>query len=105
MDVNHTVMPWGLEFDFASTEAYSGKMFIIVGTQKTEYLYHKKQDITLFVLQGMAILNVNGKNKTLNQGESYRILPKVIYSIYAPSEDTTMLEVGTKTEDDIVVVS
>lgn len=104
MDINHTVMPWGLEFEYASTDQYAGKMFIIVGTQKTEYLYHKKRDITVFVLQGVVIININGKNKTLNQGESHRILPKVMYSLYAPKEDSTILEVGTKFEDDIVVI-
>jgi hypothetical protein len=40
----------------------------------------------------------------LNEGERYHIMPKMMHRIHAIKGDVTVLEVGTKLEDDVVEV-
>ena len=95
---------WGFEGVVVSTDLYSSKIIVVNQGEQTPYVYHKKQDKTLYVLQGTANLKVEGTNKMLNEGERYHIIPKMMYKIHAIKGDVTVLEVGTKLVDDIVEV-
>jgi quercetin dioxygenase-like cupin family protein len=78
---------------------------ILKEANTTPYLYHKKRTKTLFILQGVVKLIVEGQSKLLAQGESFQILPKIMHSITALKGDATILEAGTQIlENDTVVV-
>lgn len=96
--------PWGYEGVMVSSDSYSLRMFIINQGERTSYIYHKTQDKTVYVLQGIVHLVVEGRTRLLNEGERYHIQPKIMHRIHAIKGDATVLEVGTKLEDDIVVV-
>ena len=102
--IDYAQRPYGFEFCWADTPQYSAHMLVIKENEQTSYVYHKKRDKTIFVLQGTVQLTEEGKNKILNEGEKYHIAPKIMHRLIALKGDATILEVGTKIEDDIVVV-
>jgi mannose-6-phosphate isomerase-like protein (cupin superfamily) len=104
LKMNSISYTWGAEIIFANTEKYSGKTIIVLEGEQTPYIYHKKKDKTLFVLQGVVQLVVEGKSKVLQETEDYHIPPKIMHRIIALKGDATILEVGTKIEDDIVII-
>lgn len=95
---------YGFEGVVISTNLYAAKLIVVKNGEQTPYIYHKKQDKTIYVLQGVANLKVEGRNKTLNEGDRYHIRPKIMHKIHAAKGDVTILEVGTKLEDDIIEV-
>ena len=96
--------PWGHEIKWASTEEYSGRIFVITEGERMPYIYHKKRDKSIFVLQGIVQLVVENRNKVLNEGDSYHIPPRVMHRLIALKGDATILEAGTKLTEDVVVV-
>ena len=96
--------PWGLELKWADNEKYSSRVMIVTEGYKLPYIYHKKQDITLFILQGIVQLVVEGRNKVLHEGETYHIPAKLMHRIIALQGDATILESGTPFVDDVVLV-
>ena len=95
---------WGFEMCFANTSLYSAHMLVVGEGKQTPRTYNKKRDLTIFVLQGVIVIEGEGKSHTINQGESYHIPPKLIYRLKALTCDATILEVGTKIEDNDVVL-
>jgi mannose-6-phosphate isomerase-like protein (cupin superfamily) len=96
--------PWGFDLTWVNNDKYSSRILIVREGEKLPYIYHKRQDITLFILQGIVQLVVEGRNKILNEGDTYHISPKLMHRIIALKGDATILESGTKVEDDIVLV-
>ena len=96
--------PWGFDLVWADTKHYFSRVLIVREGEQLPYIFHKRQDITLFILQGVVQLVVEGKIKTLNEGDTFHIPPKLMHRVIALSGDATILETGTKKEDDIVVV-
>jgi len=97
--------PWGFEYTWADTPLYSAKMMVVKENNQTQYVYYKKMDITIFVLQGEIVLYEEGKNRTLIQGEKYHISPKIMYRIIALKSDATILQVSSPiVENDLVIV-
>ena len=102
--MNSTKTTWGLEIVWADTEWYSSRVLKIDDGEKTPYLYHKKQDITIFVSQGSVQLVVEGRIKMLGPGDTYHISPKIMYQLVALKGDVLLIEAGSKLEDDVVIV-
>jgi len=102
MKFNQT--PWGFDITWVNNDKYSGRVLIVREGEKLPYIYHKKQDITLFILQGIVQLVVEGRNKVLNEGDTYHVPPKLMHRIIALKGDATILEAGTHQEDDVVLV-
>ena len=96
--------PWGHEIVWADREDYSGRIFVITEGERMPYIFHKSRDKQVFVLQGIVQLVVEGRNKVLNEGESYHIPKRVMHRLIAIKGDATILEAGTKLTDDVVVV-
>lgn len=96
--------PWGFDGIMVANDLYTLRMTIVNQGERTPYTYHKLQDKTLYVLQGVVHLTVEGSTRLLNEGDRYHIQPRVMHRIYAVKGDATILEVGTKLEDDVVVV-
>jgi len=96
---------WGFSFCWADTVLYAAHMMVVKENEKTPYVYHKKSDKTIFVLQGTVMLYEEGKSKILNEGDKYHILPKTMYCVTALKGDATLLEASSPIiENDIVVV-
>ena len=95
---------WGSEMVWADTKLYSARTYVINEGEQTSYVYHKKRDKTIFILNGTAQLIIEGKSKILVAGETFHIQPKIMHRIVAIKQELTMLEVGTQLEDDIVIV-
>jgi mannose-6-phosphate isomerase-like protein (cupin superfamily) len=95
---------WGCQMVWADTKLYSAKTMIIKEGEQTSYIYHKKQDKTIFILNGTAQLIIEGKSRMLNAGDKFHIPPKLMHRVIALKQDLTMLEVGTQIEDDVVMV-
>ena len=102
--MNFDEKPWGFEMVWADAKEYSGRILIVREGEKLPYIYHKKQDITLFILQGAVQLVIEGRTKILNEKDSYHIPPKLMHRIMAMKGDATILEVGTAIQDDVVLV-
>jgi mannose-6-phosphate isomerase len=95
---------WGHEMIYANHELYSGSIIIIKEGERTPYIYHKRRDKTFFVLQGTVNIIIEGKTTILNERDEAHIPPKIMHRLHAIKGDATIIEVGTKIEDDVVVV-
>lgn len=104
MTVEYDKRDWGFDTDIIDTKLYSSRVLIVLEGQSLPYFYHKKRDKTLFILQGVVKLVIEGKSKFLQEGETYHILPKIRHQIVAFKGDATIIEVGTPLQDDIVIV-
>jgi len=102
--MNKVERPWGTQIVWASTGNYTGSSIIIKEGEETPYIYHKIRDKTIFIVQGVLNLTIEGSNKLLQEGDSYHISPKIMHKFHAIKGDVTILEAGTGLEDDIVVV-
>ena len=97
--------PWGFEGTIVSTDLYSARILIVSAGERTPYIYQKSRDKTLFILQGVVLLNIEGATRLLQEGERYHIRPGIMHRIHAVKGDATVIDVGAKfDEDDIVVV-
>ena len=102
--INKITRPWGYEGTIISTQHYSTRVLVVKENEKTPYLYFKKRDRTIYVLQGIVHLTLEGTGKTLNEGDRYHIRPKVMSRITALKGDATIIETGTYLEDEDIIV-
>jgi len=103
--INSVKKPYGLESVWANTKEYYSKMMIITEGERTPYVYHKRIDKTILVLQGIVNLTTEGTTRTLKEGETRHIMPKIMHRVHAVRGDATVLEVGTHyDENDYVIV-
>jgi len=112
MTVQRVDKPWGHEVRWAINEKYLGKILHINRGQRLSRQYHEVKDETIYVLQGLLILelgmdedknNKAEKMKVLETGESYRIKPGVVHRFIAPREGfVRLIEVSTPEIDDVV---
>jgi mannose-6-phosphate isomerase-like protein (cupin superfamily) len=104
MTIEYDKPPWGFESNIINTELYGSKVLIVLEGESLPYIYHKKRDKTLFILQGVVKLVIEGRTKILNEQDIYRIRPMIKHRLIALGGDVTIIEVGTKIEDDVVIV-
>jgi len=102
IDIKET--SWGFESIWANTDLYSGRTLVIREGERTPYIYHKHQDITVAVLQGLIHLTVEGASRQLKAGDTFHIRPKIMYRFHALKSDATLLEAGTKLENDVTTI-
>lgn len=95
---------WGAEIVWADTKNYSARVLHINEGEKLPYIYHKRQDITLLISQGVVQLVIEGRSKMLNPSDTYHIPHKLMHQIIAFKGDAIIIEVGTRLEDDVVIV-
>ena len=104
MKTNMKKTSWGWQSTWVNNNLYSGSMLIITEGEMTPYIYHKRQDKTIMILQGMAKLTVEENKFQLGASDVYQIRPRMMYRLHALRGDVTVLEAGTKIENDIVIV-
>lgn len=95
--------PWGFESVWADEDLYSARMLVIKNGERTAYSYSDQRYKTIFVLQGIVMIMIEGSSQVLKEGESIQIGPKIKNRMSAIQGDATILEAGTKMEEDIVV--
>ena len=103
-DINMNKKPWGNEIIWANKESYSGSILVIKEGERTPYIYHKIRDKTYFVLEGTLNFIIEGKSQLVETGKEIHIASKIMHRLHAIKSDATILEVGTKIIDDVVVV-
>ena len=106
--------PWGHEVRWATNEKYLGKILHINRGKRLSRQYHEAKDETIYVLQGILILEIGQdeeknlkpeKTIVLETGESYRIKPGTIHRFCAPYEGfVRLIEVSTPEIDDVVML-
>lgn len=102
---NYTKYPWGHSLIWADTKDYRARMFVVLEGLKTPYIYHKKMDITVYVLQGMVKMVIEGQHKMLQAGDKYHIPANHMHCFVAIKNDAVLLESGSGgCMDDIVEV-
>ena len=112
MTVKKVDKPWGHEVRWAINDKYLGKILHIDRGQRLSRQYHEVKDETIYVLQGLLILELGvddkkhgqaKKIKVLETGESHRIKPGTIHRFCAPREGfVRLIEVSTPEIDDVV---
>ena len=95
--------PWGHEIRWAINDKYLGKILYIEKGQRLSLQLHEHKDETIYVLKGIAMVQINDKTLILSEGESLRIQPNTIHRFCSTIEDSvTLIEVSTPEIDDVV---
>ena len=97
--------PWGHEIRWAINEKYLGKILHIKRNGRLSRQYHEIKDETIYVLNGVLILEIGNPPERiiLSEGDRYRIKPKVIHRFMAPADSyVKLIEVSTPEIDDVV---
>ncbi len=98
--------PWGYELLFALTEKYAGKLIYVKQGHRLSLQYHRQKDETLYIYEGKALVEIEGKNgeiveQEMKSGDSFRVPPMTKHRMKA-LEDTVFFEVSTPELEDIV---
>ncbi len=101
-----TEKPWGYELLFALTPKYAGKLLFIRKGHRLSLQYHKEKDESLYIYEGKALLEIEGKDGKITQNEvqtgyCFRVPPMTRHRMKAV-EDTFLLEVSTPELGDVV---
>ena len=94
--------PWGHEIRWAITDKYLGKILRIEPGHKLSKQYHEVKDESIYVLEGVLVLELNDEKIIMKPGASKRITPGSIHRFCAPSDGCTLIEVSTPEIDDVV---
>lgn len=98
--------PWGFEGTMVSAEYYSSRMLIVREGEQTPYIYHRRRDKTIYILQGVVQLIIEGNGRLLQEGERYHVRPGIVHRIHALKGDATIIDTGTKFEEsDVITVA
>ena len=106
MKIKRINKPWGYEEIWAHTDKYVGKVLSIDKGHRLSEQFHKVKDETIYVLDGVLRLEINGGEDVfdLTQGECYHVKPGVVHRFIAPKHGTgvRLMEVSTPELDDVV---
>ena len=98
--------PWGRYFVFQDEANYKVKRIEVEPNQRLSYQYHFKRSEAWTIVQGTALVTIDGVDKVYTKGETVLIPLKAKHRIKnADSELLVFIEVQTGTyfgEDDIV---
>jgi len=106
MQVN--IKPWGREELTVCTEKYVMKKLFIKAGHRLSKQFHTTRDETIYVHKGTLMLDLSkepGESNIvkLQEGRTWRILPKTIHRFIAPAtQDVELFEISTPELDDII---
>ncbi|MFC2070116.1 cupin domain-containing protein [Chloroflexota bacterium] len=100
-----TEKPWGYELLFALTDKYAGKLLYVKQGHRLSLQYHRKKDETLYIYEGKALVEIEGKDGELVKhemlsGDSFRLPPMTKHRMKA-LENTVFFEVSTPELEDV----
>ena len=93
---------WGEEQWLVNNELYCAKFLICKQNRWSsngKYHYHKNKDETFYILNGQLLLDVEGTEYILKQGDWYRIKPNTRHRFMAMSKLARLLETSTHHDD------
>jgi len=97
--------PWGHELIWAETSKYVGKLIHITKGQKLSRQYHEVKEETLFVQNGVMLLEIgpasNVEVKRMEPGDVFHVVPGTIHRMIAET-DVDVMEVSTPELMDVV---
>lgn len=93
--------PWGMEWWWAHTKKYAGKILEINKGHQLSYQYHKKKIETILVLEGKIEIVTEGQKYILTPLQSFHITKKFKHRFRA-LENSKVLEVSTPHLNDLV---
>lgn len=94
--------PWGCEIWFAHTKKYVGKILIIKKGCRLSKQYHNFKHETLYTDKGKYVMEINGRKRIINKGQSVVIPPKTIHRMHAKFGNVKLIEVSTPQVQDVV---
>ena len=98
--------PWGYEKIWAHTNKYVGKLLHINKGHRLSEQFHQVKDETIYVLEGVLQLELDGGAEILYlvEGDSYRIKTGRVHRFVAPKHglDVKLMEVSTPELHDVV---
>lgn len=98
--------PWGRFENLLETDYCKVKQITVSPNQKLSYQYHEHRAERWVIVQGEAIVTIDGFNHTKTAGESVKIPKGAKHRIWNPGDtDLIFIEVQTGTyfgEDDII---
>ncbi len=71
---------------WAITDKYLGKILRIEPGQKLSKQYHEVKDESIYVLEGVLVLELNDEKIIMKPGASKRIVPGSVHRFAAPSD-------------------
>lgn len=89
---------WGSEEWIINTEKYSGKILNLSEGHRCSIHYHKKKDETFYILNGKVLIEINGVQKVMNEGDVQRIPPLTRHR-FSGLKDSAMIEFSTHHEE------
>ncbi len=93
---------WGKEDWLVNNELYCGKILTCikdVWSSQGNYHYHKNKDETFFILEGCLILDIEGVEHRMAEGQARRILPTTKHRFKALTPICRVIEISTHHED------
>ncbi len=90
---------WGIEQIITNNEKYCGKILFLNQGYKCSYHYHKLKDETFYILNGIVLMNINGKEQVVIPESIIHISPGTKHS-FAGLTDAKILEISTRHFDD-----
>tara|TARA_B100001123_G_scaffold229685_1_gene258352 strand:- start:1033 stop:1407 length:375 start_codon:yes stop_codon:yes gene_type:complete len=103
--------PWGHEEIIIHTSKYVMKKIFIEAGQRLSKQFHNEKDETVYVYRGVLHLDLSideGESniRKLQEGETWRILPRTIHRFCAPpDEGVELFEVSTPELEDVFRLS
>jgi len=88
---------WGSE-EWIVNRQYCGKFLNLKKSYRCSMHHHKNKDETFFILKGKVLMEVDGKTKIMNIGDSQLIEPNQKHR-FTGLKDSRILEISTHHED------
>jgi len=89
---------WGREEWLVNNEKYCGKLLHLKKGFQSSLHKHKNKDETFYLLKGKLMIEVNGKEILMKEGESIRLFPGDLHRFNGIG-DAVVIEISTTHED------
>ena len=86
---------WGEELWIANNELYCGKILYLNENYRCSIHHHKIKDETFYILDGIVLMEIEGKFRIMRQGDSIRLKPNTKHR-FTGITDSQILEISTQ---------
>jgi quercetin dioxygenase-like cupin family protein len=90
---------WGYEEEIVNTSEYCGKFLYLDKGKRSSLHFHKIKDETFYILSGKVLMEVEGNEKVMIEGDSIRIMPGQKHR-FSGLNDSVIIEFSTHHEED-----
>ena len=89
---------WGSEEYIVNTKNYCGKLLILNKGYRCSIHYHKNKDETFYLSRGRVLMEINGSEIVMQEGDVQRILPLARHR-FTGLEKSVIIEFSTHHEE------